>query len=160
MKKLKISYKGQEFISYIDDRHYNEVIKYKWRIIKRRQHHSIWGEYSEPNCYKKDFPGAKRGKVSLSQFIWFLEHGQVFLDKKLTLDHINRNPLDNQIANLRPANDMQQLINRSITPKSGHRGITKRPNGRFQVKKQIDGKETTLGTFKTIEEAIDAYNRH
>lgn len=80
---------------------------------------------------------------------------EVFLDNpenKMTIDHINRNKHDNTITNLRWATQQENLWNKA------HKGYSKRPNGRFEVKiRDNSGKRIYLGTYDTEEEAHQVY---
>lgn len=70
----------------------------------------------------------------------------------LVVDHINHEPLDNRKQNLRIITDTGNAYNqmKKKTGKSGFNGIVKTKNGKF---KALHG-DTSLGVYKTIEEAI------
>ena len=81
-----------------------------------------------------------------------------------TLDHINgKNISDNSIWNLRWATYHQQSLNQVAYSKSGSKGVRqRRENGRWQARISINpetGKEETIGTFATKEEAEQAFNK-
>lgn len=75
------------------------------------------------------------------------------------IDHINGNKSDNRIENLR---DVTQEINQQngTRPrkdnKLGIRGVSRHGKG-FRVAIHLNGKQQSVGTFKTIEEAEKAY---
>lgn len=84
------------------------------------------------------------------------------------IDHINGDPHDNRIANLRPATVAENARNskKPCTNKSGFKGVhyhdDKRSHG--QVKKwrayiKVNGAPKYLGAYKTPEEASEAYLR-
>lgn len=78
------------------------------------------------------------------------------------IDHINGNPSDNRIANLREASRQQNLWNICVksSSQSGIKGAHfNKQTGRWWSKIRIDGKQVRLGTFDTAEEAADAYER-
>lgn len=79
---------------------------------------------------------------------WFYMTGKW---PKEVIDHINGVPSDNRWINLREATNSQNLRNclRKKINKSGYKGISKNRDG-FQVR-------ISLGTFKTLEEAITVY---
>lgn len=75
------------------------------------------------------------------------------------IDHINGNPSDNRIANLRECNHAQNQYNRTVhyPGPSGRRGVFKNgsdPGWRACI--CINGRNKYLGTFATIEEAAAA----
>ena len=71
-----------------------------------------------------------------------------------TVDHINRNKLDNRRGNLRIATRQQQAINKV---KKGW-SLSKR-YGTYQARLRINGKLIHIGSFKTPEEANEAYKK-
>lgn len=97
-----------------------------------------------------------KGKcVNISRIAWVLVFGEW---PKSTLDHINRNPLDNRIENLRESTGSQNGANRTNARTKTFRGILKSGRGfksRVVCQRQIIG----LGTFATEIEAAQAYNK-
>lgn len=80
------------------------------------------------------------------------------LERKESIDHINRNPLDNRRCNLRIATQSQNSGNRiirSIDNKSGYKGVDfiERLN---RWRATVGGKH--IGLFGTPEEAAHAYD--
>lgn len=74
-------------------------------------------------------------------------------------DHINRNRLDNRISNLRHILFAQNSQNAKGQPnKSGYKGVSTIPNGRWRAYINPHGKQLHLGCFKTKEEAAKAYD--
>lgn len=83
-----------------------------------------------------------------SRAIYIMFNGEI--DKGLVVDHINRDPLDNRIENLRLLTHSQNSLN------SKRKGYFW--NGcRYRARIYIQGKNIELGTFKTEEEASSAY---
>lgn len=79
----------------------------------------------------------------------------------MTCDHINRDPLDNRLLNLRMATNSEQVINRRLqcNNSSGFRGVSFDKRGEFfRVKIAVDNHKIYLGSFKVKEEAASAYN--
>ena len=75
--------------------------------------------------------------------------------KEEVVDHINGNTLDNRLSNLRVCDHVINGLNRNITKSNtGVLGVTwKNRDKRFQAMVTINGKNTYLGYFKTIESA-------
>jgi hypothetical protein len=84
---------------------------------------------------------------------------EAFLDKiegRDTVDHIDRNQLNNSVANLRWANLSEQQINRKHPPSStGHRCITTSKQGTYRVMIKRNNIYIHNKTFKTLEEALE-----
>lgn len=77
--------------------------------------------------------------------------------KNLTVDHINRDTLDNRLSNLRICTQTIQNINRVIGSKnkSGYKNISYCSNHRYwRITFTRYGKQKQIGTTKTLEEAI------
>lgn len=89
------------------------------------------------------------------RLIWKYVHGADPLD---VIDHINGNPFDNRLANLREATVAQNVwnakTNHGIT---GIRGVYPSTKGKWRARICLDGKRIGLGTFSSIEEARQAY---
>ena len=76
----------------------------------------------------------------------------------LVADHINRNTYDNRRCNLRSVTVHANTVNRSISSlnTSGHIGVTKRENGKWQAIIGLNGKTISLGTYVNKDDAIKA----
>lgn len=75
----------------------------------------------------------------------------------LEVDHIDRDPSNNDIFNLRYCTRQQNQANKAPCSKSGYKGVCRNGQGWLaQIKK--GGKKHYLGTFKTPGEAALAYN--
>lgn len=87
---------------------------------------------------------------------WFYMYG--VWPRKL-MDHINRNPADNRICNLREASKSQNSMNRELQSNniSGTTGVwySLRQN-RWCARITVDNQIIGLGTYKTLEEAVQA----
>jgi hypothetical protein len=76
------------------------------------------------------------------------------------IDHINRNRLDNRLANLRHVSRSKNLLNINVRAGSlsGVTGVS--PSGEktkpWKASIQVDGKQTWLGNHATVESAIAA----
>lgn len=77
------------------------------------------------------------------------------------IDHINGDPADNRLANLRPADPSQSSANVRIGTRNttGFKGVSMLPNGRYRAAIKWRGVDHHLGCFGTAEEAHAAYCR-
>lgn len=89
---------------------------------------------------------------------WLYVYGEF---PKNLIDHINGDPTDNRIMNLREATMSQNLHNQRRAHKhnkTGILGVQWRPTkNKFRARIVVDGKEFHLGHFDTAEEAQNAY---
>lgn len=77
------------------------------------------------------------------------------------VDHIDGNGLNNQLYNLRYVTNTQNVYNGKLknTNTLGRRGVNRTPSGKFQAVIRVNGDRKYLGTFDTIEDASNAYER-
>lgn len=83
------------------------------------------------------------------------------VDRRMSVDHVNGNGLDNRKENLRFATARQQRQNSAIRRDnvSGFKGIRfRRDRRKFVSTLMLDGKRINLGEFNTAIEAAVAYN--
>ena len=85
---------------------------------------------------------------------WLLFHGEPIPD---VIDHVDHNPANNRIRNLRAATHSDNMANSVLSANNttGHKGI-KIIKNRFVVQIMHLGVRRRLGTFSTIEEAAEA----
>lgn len=98
------------------------------------------------------------GRLYLAhRVVWKMHHG----DEPAILDHIDGNPANNRIENLRPANQVQNQANRKRTRgRALPKGVLGTPAGSFIAVITIPGrKKFHIGTFTTVEQAQAAYFR-
>jgi len=105
------------------------------------------------------FLSYKNRKVLEHRLIWFLLKGEW---PKGDIDHINQDPSDNRIENLRDVSDVINLHNVSNCNRdnktSGVRGVhLHKMTGKYRAQITIGGKVKSLGLFDTIEKARQAY---
>lgn len=100
--------------------------------------------------------------VQAHRVVWTLVNGDI--PDGLHIDHINGDPSDNRIANLRLATRSQNLANCRWGRKPNRlpQGVFKtNPKSRYRLpyraQMSVNGKRVWLGTFATVEEAATAY---
>lgn len=87
---------------------------------------------------------------------WLLTHGKW---PAQLLDHVNGNPSDNRLSNLREADTTQNHWNRrkGRVGEAGFRGVFRNQSGRrWRAVFTHEGKKVYVGTFTTPEEAAAA----
>lgn len=83
-------------------------------------------------------------------------------DRDIQIDHINGNKLDNRKENLRICTGQENARNRKVRSDSqtGVKGVSITKEGNYKARIQINkNKRICLGTFNTLTEARDAYNK-
>lgn len=95
-------------------------------------------------CYN-----ATRGLMH--RHIWKLSRGEI--PKKLQIDHINHNKIDNRMENLRLVTPAENQYNR--TDIAGY--YLRKDLGKYQAQIRIKGRKTNLGVYDTAIEARLAY---
>jgi hypothetical protein len=89
----------------------------------------------------------KLKRVLLHRMVYLLAHG--YLPE--TVDHINRNPSDNRVENLRAATKREQQSNRSS------KGFSIRTKNYKKPRYEVSCDHKYIGVFDTEEEARVAY---
>ena len=120
MKTITInSAKYGEFVVFVDDEDYENVMKYKWSILKTKRHRCVY-------VINTTYGGMKNGKRLKNKHHSIHRLILGITDPCILVDHIDRNPLNNQKSNLRICNQMQNSLNR--TPRtdttSKYKGVT------------------------------------
>ena len=87
-----------------------------------------------------------------SRVIWKLMTGD---DPRLTIDHRDRDRMNNKWENLRLATNAQQQYNSSYSNKTGFRGVHRSGAG-FAARITVAGKKLYVGYFRTPDEAGQA----
>ncbi len=141
-KKIKLT---QGFFALIDKKDYYLIKKSKWVIDHPERNQS----YAVATVNNK--------MVRMHRIILGLK------DKKLTIDHINGNGLDNRRENLRICNQSQNNMNQRIQKRkktSIYKGVCwDKEREKWQAKIKLNQKTIFLGRFDTQEEAALAYNK-
>lgn len=144
MKQISLT---QGKIALVDDDIYEVVKDYRWCANFQ---HSIW--YAVRNTSRKEDPNGKQYKIRLHHIVI----GKP--TKRLEVDHIDGNGLNNQRSNLRivtrRVNDQNRIEHRKGKLVGA---IFHKYSGKWQARIKIDGKRKSLGYFKTEQEAHKAY---
>jgi len=97
--------------------------------------------------------------IGLHRAIWAYHNGALPPDG-MVIDHINGDPKDNRIENLRLATYAQNLANKTKAPRGKQRmfGVSFNKDAkRFRSQLRVNGKRVHIGYFDTAEEAVAAY---
>lgn len=139
----KMEYKTPTMWAFVDDEDFEELNKYKWHAHKPRN-----------TFYALRFIATPKGQGA----VW-MHRVIACTPDGLVTDHIDGDGLNNQRSNLRICTNQENSCNRRKQKNntSGYRGVVKRGNI-FQATIWANKKRVYLGSFKTKEEAADAYN--
>ncbi len=98
-----------------------------------------------------------RKRYLTHRLAWLYIHG---LWPKNSIDHIDGNPVNNKISNLREATHSQNCQNRGMTASntSGYCGVSlTKDRKKWRAQIRIQGQKKYLGTFDTPQQAHEAY---
>jgi len=113
--------------------------------------------YSQITFRPNERNGLEKTKyIMVHRIIFAIHHGYW----PITVDHINRNPRDNRIENLREATMAEQCQNSGVPKNSttGYRGITLR-HGKYVVRIQANGQRNNIGIFTDLNAAAEAWEK-
>ncbi len=99
----------------------------------------------------------KSVKYLVHHIVWVMEYG---VWPTGHIDHINREPNDNRLANLREVTPSQNNQNTGMSSRntSGHKGVGwHAPMSMWRARIKVDRKDKHLGYFKNREAAAAAY---
>jgi len=133
----------------------NELFIYKdndlyWKIPTGRRHASKpAGCISKSNKYR--IVSINHKQYQVHNIIYNYHHG--FIKRGFSVDHIDRNHLNNDIKNMRIATPRTQALNRNSTNPTP--GVTFRKDSqRWRSVICVNGVRINLGSFKTLDEAV------
>jgi hypothetical protein len=143
-------------------------------LIWRVRPLSMFTNENQCNAWNSRFAGKIAGKIHPNGYrriglmyavypahhlAWAIHHGEE-VAKGIEIDHINHNPSDNRIKNLRLATRRENSRNRrgAKNKTSKYKGVSYAPRSdRWLAHIRINGKSTHLGSFETEELAHAAY---
>ena len=99
-----------------------------------------------------------RHRLWVHRVSWFLYYNEWPLTH---IDHIDRDPLNNRIENLREANFSQNAANKIIAGREGLKGVEFRKKSSvnpYRARIRVNGSVINLGAFKTSLQAAQAYD--
>jgi hypothetical protein len=103
-------------------------------------------------CVLSNENNVQRGFTFHRLMYYFYNQEWDIFNKKLLIDHIDRNKLNNNIENLRPATTQQNAFNTAAKGCSYHK-----KSGKWQASIRINGKLIYLGLYDTEEEGHAKY---
>jgi len=95
-------------------------------------------------------------RLSSHRIAWFVIHGEL----PEIIDHIDKNPSNNSIKNLRSCTNRENQFNsrKQINNTSGYKGVCwNKKNKKFVAQIRKNGKPVHLGSFDCPKEASKAY---
>jgi hypothetical protein len=122
---------------------------FKWIMpVGNRHVGSPAGSYNKRGYLKINVHGVTYQATHLA---WFLTYGEW---PQGIIDHIDRNPSNNKLSNLRDIPHRLNTLNRRGNSKTGlPKGVYKNRHGSYNVMVWLLGRLKYIGRFKTLEEA-------
>jgi len=97
---------------------------------------------------------AYKGKAyKVHRIVWLIVYGKW---PNGIIDHINRDPSDNRIENLRDVGHSENQLNRKHSGRVDYPGVYVAKNGKYIANIKIQGNHKHLGTYETEADAISA----
>ena len=136
----------------------HELFEYKdgslyWKASKR---HSWNGKKAGTLCNGYIQIRINKKHNYAHRLIYMMHHGEI----PVYIDHIDRNPLNNKIENLRKATESENSVNSKTkcTNTSGYKGVSFRSDTKkWQAALTKNYKKISLGCYETPEKAYEAY---
>lgn len=135
-------------VSIIADDDYGWLSEVNW--------HAAWDSKNKSfRAIRALGPRLKQRKIRMHNAIW--EHHNGPIPDGYTVDHVNRDTLDNRLSNLRlatPSQQNQNRIQRGGGDTSTYRGVGwNKATGKWTAKISVDGKHIFLGHYADEVEA-------
>ena len=130
----------------VDDCHYEYLNQFNWSML---------GNQVKYACSRM---GNSTGKM-VYMHVWVA--AQAGLDMSNDIDHKDRNPLNNQLSNLRAATRSQNCANskKDLGATCEYRGVYfERRSGKYKAQINIDNKKRNLGRFRDPVQAAKKYD--
>jgi hypothetical protein len=99
----------------------------------------------------------ERKRTQASRLAWIYEYGELSDDDQI--DHINGDPADNRICNLRIATHSQNCANSVGYSKRGYPKGIEKVGHKYRARIMVNRRVRHLGYFFTEAEAIDAHRK-
>jgi hypothetical protein len=136
------------------DEHFDYLNKFNW--TEDNQHYAVRKTPTTDTIHSAKL-------LKASRIVMELVLGRPLTDEDGTVDHINREPLDNRKENLRLANYSQQNRNRhksyNINCTSTYTGVDfHKQTQKWRSRIQLNEKSVCLGLFNDEESAARCYN--
>ena len=138
---------------------YEDGKLWKWREtsgshkLKNPDWWELKGWVNKVNGYR--LVGINKKDYSYHRVVYFLHNQEWDIHDSCrdnSIDHIDRNKLNNSIENLRVVTHQQNAWNRDV---KGYSFI--KASGKYQAQIRVDGKKKYLGMFVREDDARDAY---
>jgi hypothetical protein len=138
---------GRGKYAIVDADDYERLAKYKWRL-----------HYDGNTYYAFRYSGSTGGKKNPR--LW-MHHQIIDIPEGLVCDHVNRKPLDNRKANVRPATVSQNSCNtrRKVKTTSRYRGVSQEArSNKWRARIRANGRQIHLGAFDDEVDAANVYD--
>jgi hypothetical protein len=135
----------QNLFAVVDDVDFEVLNRHKWQVQRNGR-----------NIY------AVRRVVVEGKSVALLMHREILKPPRgLVIDHLDWNGLNNTRANLRICTQQTNIRHRRMNRNNltGYRGVRLRPEGTYRAEIHVEGKQISLGTFRTKRDAAKAYDR-
>ena len=153
MKTIPLNHDTKR-VCIVDDDDYEELMKYKWCVTHYQKSTLHYATRSFTIASKSETHPHRIPK-SISMHRQLMKPG-----KRLVVDHIDGNGLNNQRKNLRILTQRQNLLNRHCKQKHSFHGVSQSANGRWNAHIGVGGIKYNLGQYDTEQMASCVYMKH